>query len=342
VTKPLLSVLIDTFNHEKYIEQCVLSAIEQDFPAADYEIVVVDDGSTDRTPEIVRKFAPRVRLLQKKNGGQASAFNVAFPELRGEIISCLDGDDWFAPSKLKSVASAFEQNPRAGAVSHGHYEFHERTGETKLRAPKQSAFFSLATPEAAGLAWTYWPFLIVGAVTVRKEVFARVVPIPEVLVFCADGPIAWSAMASGTLVLQEPLCYYRFHEANLHTVDASNRRKLHRKAEMMEIMFQEVEPMLIRMGVGREAMLASFYRWWVLISRSRLHDFGGGRRETMQTEVRSFQSEYRNPTLAYRLFRYALAGAAVVLPPRQFYTIWDWWGRQKIVRFPQALRRSGS
>jgi glycosyltransferase involved in cell wall biosynthesis len=92
--KPILSVLIDTYNHERYIEQAVVSAIEQDFAASEYEIIVVDDGSTDRTPEIVRKFAPRVRLLRKRNGGQASAFNAAFPELRGDVIAFLDGDDW--------------------------------------------------------------------------------------------------------------------------------------------------------------------------------------------------------------------------------------------------------
>jgi len=93
--KPILSVLIDTYNHEQYIEQAVVSAVEQDFPPEDFEILVVDDGSTDRTPDIVRKFAPRVRLLRKKNGGQASAFNAAFSELRGDIVSFLDGDDWW-------------------------------------------------------------------------------------------------------------------------------------------------------------------------------------------------------------------------------------------------------
>jgi len=183
--------------------------------------------------------------------------------------------------------------------------------------------------------------MVIGALTVRRKVLEQVIPISEALVFCADGPIAWASMAMGTIVLEEPLCYYRHHEANLHTVDAKNREKVRRKAEMMELMFQQIEPMLIRMGVGREAMLASFYPWWVLISRSRLHDFGGSRRETLQTEMRSFQAEYRNPTLAYRLFRYAVAGAAALLSPRQFYTVWDWWGRQKIARFPQALRRSG-
>src|ERR1039458_8786747 len=100
MTNPILSVLIDTFNHERYIEQAILSVLEQDFPSADSEIVVVDDGSTDHTPEIVRKFAPRVRLLSKKNGGQASAFNVAIPKLRGQVVAFLDGDDWFAQGKL--------------------------------------------------------------------------------------------------------------------------------------------------------------------------------------------------------------------------------------------------
>ena len=146
---PRLSVLIDTYNHERYIEQAVVSAIEQDFPAADYEILVVDDGSTDRTPEIVRKFAPRVRLLTKKNGGQASAFNAAFPELRGDIVAFLDGDDWFAPGKLTAVMNALEEHPEAASVGHGHYEVHEETNEVKVHGLQEAEFFHLATREAA-------------------------------------------------------------------------------------------------------------------------------------------------------------------------------------------------
>jgi len=117
--KPLISVLIDTYNQERYIEQALVSTVEQDFAAADFEIVVVDDGSTDRTPDIVKKFAPRVRLVRKRNGGQASAFNTALPELNGEIVALLDGDDWFAKNKLSRVNRAFEENPDAGGVAHG-------------------------------------------------------------------------------------------------------------------------------------------------------------------------------------------------------------------------------
>jgi glycosyltransferase involved in cell wall biosynthesis len=86
-------VLIDTYNHERFIEQTIVSVLEQDFPTADREIIVVDDGSADGTPEIVKKFEPRVRLLRKKNGGQASAFNAGIPQCKGEIVTFLDGGD---------------------------------------------------------------------------------------------------------------------------------------------------------------------------------------------------------------------------------------------------------
>ncbi len=118
MAKQFASVLIDTYNHERFIEQAIVSVLEQDFPATDREIVVVDDGSTDRTPEIVRKFEPRVRLLRKENGGQASAFNAGIPECQGEIIAFLDGDDWWAPNKptaLSTFSVTGESKPRPSA-----------------------------------------------------------------------------------------------------------------------------------------------------------------------------------------------------------------------------------
>ena len=91
--KPLVTALVNTHNHEKYIEQALTSVLEQGMSAEELEILVVDDGSEDRTPSIIHKFAPRVRHVRKRNGGQASAFNVGFAESRGQIIALLDGDD---------------------------------------------------------------------------------------------------------------------------------------------------------------------------------------------------------------------------------------------------------
>src|SRR5438128_12194951 len=119
MSKPFVSVLIDTYNHEKFIEQAISSVLEQNCSSPDFEIVVVDDGSTDRTPELIKKFLPRVTYLSKENGGQASAFNFGIPQCRGEIIAFLDGDDWWSSNKLSAVISAFASNPSVGFVGHG-------------------------------------------------------------------------------------------------------------------------------------------------------------------------------------------------------------------------------
>ena len=122
MSKPSISVLIDTYNHEQFIAQAINSVLEQDISMADVEIIVVDDGSTDRTPEIIRGFEPRVRVVSKSNGGQASAFNAAISQCHGEIIAFLDGDDWWEKEKLRAVLREFEANPEIGAVGNGLFE----------------------------------------------------------------------------------------------------------------------------------------------------------------------------------------------------------------------------
>src|ERR1700739_2795310 len=116
---PFLSVLIDTYNHDRFIEQAIPSVLAQAIAEGGRKIIVVDDGSTDRTPEIVRGFEPRVRLIRKTNGGQASAFNKGISECHGDIVAFLDGDDWWAPQKLRRVAEEMERNPEVGIVGNG-------------------------------------------------------------------------------------------------------------------------------------------------------------------------------------------------------------------------------
>ena len=133
---PRVCVLVNTYNHERFIAQALESVCAQTFPASEMEVVIVDDGSTDGTPEIARKFAPRVRLLRKKNGGQASAFNAAISELHADLIAFLDGDDWWAPEKLSAVAEAFEQNPHIPAVGHAFYDTAADGTLTELVVPE--------------------------------------------------------------------------------------------------------------------------------------------------------------------------------------------------------------
>src|SRR5437899_11785569 len=116
MNKPLVSALIDTYNHERFIEKAITSVLDQGLPLSELEIMVVDDGSTDRTPSIIRKFAPQVKYLRKRNGGQASALNAALREVQGQVLAFLDGDDWWARGKLRSVLEAFDRNPGVGVV----------------------------------------------------------------------------------------------------------------------------------------------------------------------------------------------------------------------------------
>lgn len=322
---PLLSVLVDTYNHESYIEQAVSSAIEQDFPASDYEIVVVDDGSTDGTAEIVRKFAPRVRLLRKKNGGQASAFNAAIPELRGELVAFLDGDDWFAPGKLRAVMRAFEQHPEAAAVGHGRYDFDEETQRATPSDPPHSKFMHLANPEAARAAMRDWEVVLMGSLSARKSMLDRITPIPEFLTFCADAPISWGCVSGGLVVLPEPLFYYRHHPLNLYSPARADQGQLLRRYAMAEAGFESTESLLIRLGVPRDSAEALIVPMWIQQSRLGLSQLGGKRLKTFRTEMREFRLEHPTASAIRSAFKYTTLGAASFLvPPRAFYKIRSW------------------
>jgi glycosyltransferase involved in cell wall biosynthesis len=176
---PRVTVLIDTYNHERFIEEAIVSVLNQDFPTHEMEILVVDDGSTDSTPEIVRRFETRVRLLRKKNGGQASTFNVGIPEARGEIIAFLDGDDWWAPDKLRIVLNAFEKNPGTGTVGHAIIEVDSIANCSTSLTPGMTGYFDLASTEGAQDFRNFMAFLGTSRVSIRKTSSARYCRFPK-------------------------------------------------------------------------------------------------------------------------------------------------------------------
>lgn len=338
--KPLITALVDTYNHEKYIEQALASVLGQGLPPEELEIVVVDDGSTDGTASIVEKFAPRVKLVRKKNGGQASAFNAGFAQARGEIVAILDGDDWWVPGKLAAVAEALEKHPEATAVGHGYYHYDEDTKETKVRAATARQFLSLATPETTRAAIPAWGFLLMGALTVRRKVLERIMPLPEEMVFMADTPIQTAAMAMGTLVLPEPLFYYRCHAQNLHAIYAQDVARLRRKYAMTELVHDRVYGMLIEMGVSPESAFALLRGTRLEATRWRLHKFGGRRQEAFATEMQAFRESAKNPSAAYRAFKYAVVGAAtLLLPPQRFYEMRNWYAKRELGRYRERIAR---
>lgn len=107
--KPLVSILINNYNYGRYLSDAIDSALGQTY--LNTEVIVVDDGSTDNSREVIEHYGDRIVAILKENGGQASAMNAGFAASKGEIICILDSDDLFLPEKVSEVVDLFQKNP---------------------------------------------------------------------------------------------------------------------------------------------------------------------------------------------------------------------------------------
>src|SRR6266481_4081519 len=109
---PRVSVIIPIYNGATTIERALKSVFEQTF--TDFEIVVVDDGSTDDTPSVLAKFGDRIRMFRQPNRGLPGARNAGVAVSRGELLALIDHDDQWLPRKLEiSVAALLDDSGAA-------------------------------------------------------------------------------------------------------------------------------------------------------------------------------------------------------------------------------------
>lgn len=338
MSRPFVSVLIDTYNHEKFIGQAIASVLEQDFPASDREIIVVDDGSTDGTPEMVKKFEPLVRLQRKQNGGQASAFNFGIPQCRGEIIAFLDGDDWWEPGKLKAVLSEFEAHPEIGAVGNGLFEVDEQGKQLFQNAPDRRYSCRLRSLEEARQFLALRSFLGTSRLAVRRSVLDRIVPLPEGLLVEADEFLFTMAVAlSGCIVLEQPLTSYRYHSDNQFQFTARDDRRRERKFISLDCLARQLPFRLRSAGVAAEIVEFLTLPSWIDATRTRLALGRGWPWETVLVERRAFRTAYSHSSFGYYCFHAAVLLLAGLLPPRIFYRVRDSYSERKLSRIRQRL-----
>lgn len=132
---PLVSVVVATYNMARYLPQAVESILAQSHQ--NVEVIVVDDGSKDETPEVAARLAaadPRVRIHRQDNGGQASAKNKGIELSRGEYIGFLDADDVWLPQKLALQLPLFRDRPQVGVV-YSEYECMDGEGQSLPKGP---------------------------------------------------------------------------------------------------------------------------------------------------------------------------------------------------------------
>ena len=114
--EPLVSAVINNYNYARYLPDAIESALDQTYGRT--EIVVVDDGSTDASREIIAEYGSRVHAVLKSNGGQASAFNAGVAAARGDIICFLDADDVWHRDKVARVVEALATHPQTVWLRH--------------------------------------------------------------------------------------------------------------------------------------------------------------------------------------------------------------------------------
>ena len=323
--RPYITAVIDTYNHERFIAEAIESVLAQDFSRDDLEILVVDDGSTDATPDIVGRYSDRVRYIPKPNGGQASALNLGFAEARGEIVAMLDGDDVWLPQKLRRISEEFERAPDAVLVYHPYITW---VPDENIAAEDTTFFPLRGTMPLQGEALLRYGSYGTCAMALRKASASALFPVPESLVIYADTFLVILLPFAGTVVgISEALTKYRHHGTNLTAFSARDEGKLKRRWHCFHLAIEEAKQWLVRSGFElTRCDIALHLRRHELVAQAFRYDFAPPGRAEYFRYLLDFHGLYRPLwTWRYRAFHRLLSLAGFVLGYERFVGLRNWY-----------------
>jgi glycosyltransferase involved in cell wall biosynthesis len=245
---PLVSVIVTNYNYGRYLRQAIDSALTQTYDAV--EVVVVDDGSTDDSPAIIRSYGARIRPVLKANGGQASAFNAGVAASRGSLIAFLDADDVFMPTKIARCVEAAMEHRGADLIYH-QLQTVDASGALAGRVypPLLHRGRIAERVRRGGGAWMYAP---TSGQVYRRTFLDWIMPVPEAeYQISADAYVAGLAGLLGEVFgFDAILASYRVHGSNGYTYVAGTdeRQKLAEHNRRYEIESQALNAALERLG----------------------------------------------------------------------------------------------
>ena len=219
---PKFSVIIPVYNGADFIARTLRSVLAQEYPA--HEIIVVDDGSTDRTPEILRQFEGKIRLKRVENGGVATARNHGMAMATGDYFAFLDSDDVLFKNHLKRQAEAIQKYPEVGflccnyAVRYPHHRNRMTKQYSILRFPEQLNFDAPLKKEPFGLLFREHFVGTASAGIVKREVAEKAGPFDPRFRSTQDYEY-WLRCAVHTnfILTSDVLFYKKNHPANIST-----------------------------------------------------------------------------------------------------------------------------
>lgn len=218
----LVSVLIPNYNYARFLPEAIESVLSQTY--ARIETIVVDDGSTDNSREVIASYGDRLVSAHKPNGGLISALNVAFERSSGDLISFLDADDAFETEKVERVVAAAQKVPQACLIHH-QMQIVDESGKAMHRP------FPACVPDGdirSVVARTggWFPCAVMSGLTFKRTYAQRMFPLPEEQHFVEGGrshvlPVFETYLAGPAALLapvagiQAPLTRYRVHGTNM-------------------------------------------------------------------------------------------------------------------------------
>jgi glycosyltransferase involved in cell wall biosynthesis len=242
-SRPLVSIIVTSYNYEKYIGQTIQSILSQTY--TNWELIVSDDCSTDDSLEIIRAFNDdRITLLTTEtNLGGGTAYNKAYALCTGKYLCCLDSDDFMAPDKIEKQVRFLEEHSGVDVLGTFITEVDDEGNATGDKFKHEEWFnrnIDLNQPES----WLWQNRLNHSSVLIRKSVHDLVGLINNNLVFY-DYELWVRCLATKAVfrILPERLTYYRYHGVNVTHTD---RRRLF--LESVYIFHSILSPYLIELG----------------------------------------------------------------------------------------------
>lgn len=220
--RPLaVDVVITNHNYARFLPQAIESACGQTHP--DINVVVVDDGSSDESREVLRRYEDRVEVVLKEQGGQASALNAGVERCRGDVLLVLDADDVLRPQAAERVAAAFAAGPQLSKVQFPMAIVDAAGNPTGAVKPGGHLQAPVGDQRRAELAFPFdLPWLPGGGTGFRTEAVRRILPIPA-----EDYPrsgadwylVHLTALLGEAALLPEVCAEYRVHGGNAYELE---------------------------------------------------------------------------------------------------------------------------
>jgi len=207
---PLVSVILTSYNYAPYLRQAVDSVLGQTYE--NFELFAVDDGSTDGSPQVLESYSdPRMHVICQKNGGQASAWNRAYLQSKGELILFLDSDDWWEPAKIERMVAIHLAMQRGYAVLQHDLTVFRDGNEYPYRRILPSGDCLSEMRQTGRISF----FVTSSGIGIPRWVAEKVFPVPEALRISPDAFLTRAAFVFGPVMsIPESLGHLRLHGGN--------------------------------------------------------------------------------------------------------------------------------